>query len=129
MLLPVLALSLALGAKDPAVDRTEKFIAKLVEVKPDDGKLTAKDKEANQKIFSELDGYFDFDALTAAPIMPRLDKFSADQKAEFYKKFKELIRLIAYPDSGSFFKKAKYTVGDAKPQGDVVTVPIDAKVV
>ena len=60
MLLPVLALSLALGAKDPAVDRTEKFIAKLVEVKPDDGKLTAKDKEANQKIFSELDGYFDF---------------------------------------------------------------------
>jgi ABC-type transporter MlaC component len=122
-------LCLALAAKPAAVERTESFVNTLLKVKPDDGKLTAKDKEANQKLFTELDGFFDFDTLTTAPIAPRADKFSAEQKAEFSKKFRELIRLIAYPDSGSFFKKADYKVGDPKEAAGEITVPIDAKVV
>ncbi|MGQ0503904.1 MAG: ABC transporter substrate-binding protein [Myxococcaceae bacterium] len=119
----------AFAQSAPAQKRTEAFIAALLKVKPDDGKLTKADKDANQKVFSELDGYFDWDSLVNTPITPRVDKFSAAEKTEFQKKFKELVRLVAYPDSGSFFKKAKYTVGSPKEDKDVTTVPIDAKVV
>jgi ABC-type transporter MlaC component len=125
LLLPTAALAQAPNAQK----RTEAFIAALLRVKPDDGKLTKADKDANQKVFTELDTYFDWDYLVSSPIQPKLDKFSAAEKAEYLKKFKELVRLIAYPDSGSFFKKAKYTVGTPKEEKDVITVPIDAKVV
>ena len=125
LLVPTLAL-----AESPASQkRTEAFVAGLLKVKPDDGKLSKADKDANLKAYLELDGYFDFDHLTTAPIAPRADKFSPAEKADFAKKFRELIRLIAYPDSGAFFKKAKYTVGAPKEQGEVSIVPIDAKVV
>lgn len=129
LLSALLAPGLAAAKGHPAVERTEAFIAGLLKVKPDDGKLSAADKEANQKVFGQLDGFFDYDQLTGQPISPRADKFSPAEKAEFQKKFRELIRLIAYPDSGAFFKKAKYTVGAPKEQGELITVPIDAKVV
>ncbi|MBI3185510.1 MAG: ABC transporter substrate-binding protein [Myxococcales bacterium] len=116
-------------AKHPAVERSEGFIASLLKVKPDDGKLSAADKAANEKVFTQLDGYFDFDRLTAEPISPRADKFTPAEKAEFQKKFRELIRLVAYPDSGGFFRRAKYTLADPKEEGEVVTVQLDAKVV
>lgn len=130
ILLTALLLPL-LSAAQPAtaVKRTDSFIALLLKVKSDDGKLTAKDKEANQKIFAELDGYFDWDRLLNDPIAPRVDKFSAAEKADYLKKFKEVIRLVAYPDSGGFFRKATYTLSPPKEQGDLVTVTIDAKVV
>ncbi len=125
-----LLLPAAAFAEGPnAQKRTEAFIAALLKVKPDDGKLTKADKDANQKVFTELDAFFDWDYLVSSPIQPRIDKFSAAEKAEYLKKFKELVRLIAYPDSGSFFKKAKYTVGAPKEEKDITTVPIDAKVV
>ncbi len=127
LLLPGLAL--AQGHGPAAAKRTEAFISALLKVKQDDGKLTKSDKEANQKIFAELDTFFDFERLTTDPIKPRAEKFSAEEKAEFAKKFKEVIRLVAYPDSGAFFRKAKYTVGAAKEEGELAVVPIDAKVV
>jgi ABC-type transporter MlaC component len=127
LLLPGLALAQAQGPA--AVKRTEAFVNALLKVKSDDGTLTKADKDANQKIFTELDGFFDFERLTTEPIKPRADKFSADEKSEFAKKFKEVIRLVAYPDSGAFFRKAKYTLGAPKEEGEVVIVPIDAKVV
>lgn len=123
--------AVALAGKHPAVERTEKFVALLLKVKQaEEGKtLAAADKAANEKVFKELDGYFDYDHLTSAPISPRADKFSKDEKAEFQKKFREVIRLVAYPDSGSFFRKAKWTLGEPKEKGDVVVVPMDCKVV
>lgn len=119
----------ALAGKPAAVERTEKFVELLLKVKPDDGKLTPAQKEANQKLFTELDLFFDYDRLTGDSIAPRAEKFSPAEKAEFQKKFRELIRLIAYPDSGAFFKKTRYTIGAVKEQGEAITVPIDAKVV
>lgn len=119
----------AFADASPAVKRTEAFINGLLKVKQDEGNLTKADKDANQKVFTELDGYFDFDRLTSDPITPRVDKFSSAQKADFLKKFRELIRLIAYPDSGAFFRKAKYTLSPAKEQGELAVVTIDAKVV
>ncbi|MFZ5468787.1 MAG: MlaC/ttg2D family ABC transporter substrate-binding protein [Myxococcota bacterium] len=126
MLLPLPALA---QKPAPATARTEAFIAALLKVKPDDGKLSAADKAANEKAFTELDGFFDYDYLTSAPISKRADKFTAEQKADFQKKFRELIRLVAYPDSGAFFKKAKYTLKPPVEKGEQVDVTIDAKVV
>jgi phospholipid transport system substrate-binding protein len=116
---------------DAAKKRTEAFINLLLKVKsPEEGKTLSKaDQEANQKVFSELDGYFDWDNITHSPIAPRADKFKPEEKAEFTKKFREVIRLVAFPDSGAFFRKAKYTVSPGKAEGDLTTVSIDAKVV
>ena len=130
VILSILALpGAALAKGHPAVERTEGFIAALLKVKQDDGKLTAADKAANQKVFVELDGFFDFDHLVSSPITPRADKFSAAEKAEYSKKFREVVRMVAYPDSGGFFKKAKYTIGAVKEEREVTIVPIDAKVI
>lgn len=130
VLTPMLALAAdALG--DAGKKRTESFINLLLKVKQSDaGPLAKADQEANQKVFSELDGYFDWDHLVSEPIKPRTDKFSPAERDEFGKKFKEVIRLVAYPDSGSFFRKAKYAITAPKvdpADKDKVTVGIDAK--
>ena len=70
----------------------------------------------------------DFETLTTRPIEPRADKFSPKQKAEFTAKFRELIRGIAYPDSGGFFRDAKMKVGAPVEKGDATVVPVDANV-
>ena len=79
-------------------------------------------------MFAEIDKFMDFEALTTRPIEPRADKFSAKQKAEFSSKFRDLIRAIAYPDSGSFFRDAKMKFGAAAEKGEATVVPIDASV-
>ncbi len=119
-----LTLSLALPAfaasADDAKKRTEGFIAALLKVKAvEDGKppLSAADKAANDKVFTELDGYFDWVALTSEPVSTRVDKFSKDELAAFQKKFKDVIRLVSYPDSGTFFRKAKWSIASSKDDG------------
>jgi len=127
VLVPALAFAEGLG---PAgTKRAEAFINLLLKVKQSDaGPLSKADQEANQKVFAELDGFFDWDFLMSEPVKPRADKFSAAEKDEFTKKFREVLRLVAYPDSGSFFRKAKYKLTDPKEDGaDKVTVGIDAK--
>ena len=68
----------------------------------------------------------DFDTLTTKPIEPRAAKFSAKQKTEFATKFKDVVRRIAYPDSGEFFRDAKLKFGAATEKGEATVVPIDA---
>jgi ABC-type transporter MlaC component len=129
-----LALCLSLPAaaadrSDEAKKRTQAFIDGLLKVKQaEEGKpLSAAEREANQKIFTELDGYFDWAYLTSEPVATRADKFSKEERAEFDKKFKEVIRLVAYPDSGAFFRKAKWSISGAKDDGgDKATVTIAA---
>lgn len=126
LLVPVLAYA---DTADAAKKRTESFIALLLKVKQSDaGPLSKADQEANQKVFTELDGYFDWDYLMTEPIKPRADKFTAAEKTEFTQKFREVLRLVAYPDSGSFFRKAKYQLNPPKVgEGELVAVGIDAK--
>lgn len=129
-LLFVLALSVAGPAvaapRSPAAERTDAFIATFKKVKS--GATSAADKAANEKVFAALDGFFDFDTLTAQPIAPRADKFSPAQKEEFSKRFRAIVRGSAYPDSGAFFSRAKLKVGEAKAAGDDQLVTIDASV-
>lgn len=115
-------------AADPAVARTEAFIAAFKKVKAGD-KLSAADKKANEKVFAELDQFMDFDALTNKPIEPRAAKFTAKQKAQFTTDFKDLIRKIAYPDSGEFFREAKMKMGAPAEKAGATAVPIDAHLV
>lgn len=125
-LLPTLALA---ALPEDGQKRTNAFIEKLMAVKSvETGKLAKADADANAKTFTDLDGFFDWDYLMSEPVKPRIDKFSPAEKEEFTKKFKEVLRLVAYPDSGSFFKTAKYKVSIGKEDGaDKVIVPIEAK--
>jgi phospholipid transport system substrate-binding protein len=134
LLLAVAAGSLILiGAATPtwaapaAVERTEALIATFKKVKSGD-KLTAADRKANEALFAELDKFMDFEAFTTTPIEPRAAKFSAKQKAEFATKFKDLIRAIAYPDSGTFFRDAKMKIGAPAEKAGATVVPVDASV-
>jgi ABC-type transporter MlaC component len=127
-----LAISLPAFAADrgeEAKKRTQAFIDNLLKVKQaEEGKeLTKADKDANAKVFSELDGFFDWAYLTSEPLATRADKFKPAERDEFDKKFKEVIRLVAYPDSGSFFRKAKWKIASGKDDGgDKATVRIEA---
>lgn len=122
------SLALAQGLGDAAKKRTEAFINLLLKVKSSDaGPLSKADQDANQKVFLELDTYFDWDYLLNEPIAPRVAKFSKPEREEFTKKFKEVIRLVAYPDSGGFFRKAKYKLTPPKEDGDKAVSGIDAK--
>ena len=112
-------------AADPAVKRTEAFIEAFKKVKSGDT-LSAAEKKANQKAFAALDGFFDFDTLTSRPLEPVAAKFSAKQKAKFARDFRDLIRRIAYPDSGEFFRDAKLKMGTPKQADGQTVVPIDA---
>ena len=118
----------ARAASSPAAERTESFIAAFKKVKSGD-KASAADKKANQAAFTALDKFMDWDTLTTRPIEPRAAKFSAAQKKEFATKFKDVVRRMAYPDSGDFFREAKLKIGEATEKGEATVVPIDAHVV
>jgi ABC-type transporter MlaC component len=129
LVLAFLALPLAAAAPPPApVARTEALIAAFQAVKPDDGKLTAADRRANELAFAALDSFFDFETLTTEPIRPHRAKFTAAQRQEFAGKFRELIRLVAYPGTGAFFRKAKRTVGVPRDAGDARVVDVELRV-
>jgi phospholipid transport system substrate-binding protein len=112
-------------AADPATARTEAFINAFKKVKSGDS-LTAADKAANEKAYAELDKFMDFETLTTKPLEPRAAKFSAKQKATFATEFRDLIRRIAYPNSGDFFRDAKLKFGPPSEKEGATVVPVDA---
>ena len=128
MLLKTLTVALALlapfaasaAAKDPAQAKTDQMIAAFKAVKAGAGEA------ANAKPYATLDSLIDYDTITARSIEPRAAKFTAAQKAQFYKRFRELIRLQAYPDSGAFFRDAKLTFKPVTTEGNVSNVPFRA---
>lgn len=119
--------ALAAEKTPPGKERAEQFIATLMKVKKDEGKLTDADKAANAKLFLELDNFLNFETLTTKPVAPKADKFKPDEMASFKSKFKELIRMIAYPKAGNFFKTAKLEWPAEKAQGELIVVPLNVK--
>jgi phospholipid transport system substrate-binding protein len=117
------------AAEDPAA-RTNALIDAFKQVrKADEGKtLTAEDKQANLATFSLLDTFLDFDRLTSDAIAPHKASLSEEQLQHYKQSFRELIRLVAYPDSGAFLKRAKITVSPPKLNGATASVTMDAKV-
>ena len=125
--LPAAALAAEKALATPGKDRAESLIATFKKVKKDDGKLTDADRSANAKFFAELDGYLDFDNLTTKPIAPRADKLKPEEMAAFKSKFRELIRLIAYPNAGNFFRKATWEHQAEQQKGELLLAPLKVK--
>jgi phospholipid transport system substrate-binding protein len=123
--LAALAAAPAVLAADPAAARTEAFINAFKKVKSGDT-LSPADKKANEKAFAELDKFMDFETLTSKPLEPRAAKFTAKQKAQFATEFRDLVRRIAYPNSGDFFRDAKLKIGAPAEKAGATAVPIDA---
>lgn len=111
----------------PGKDRAEALVATFKKVKKDDGKLTEAEKAANAALFTELDGYLDFESLVSKPIAPRADKLKPEEMASFKSKFRELIRLIAYPNAGNFFRKATYAFQPEQAKGELILVAAKVK--
>jgi phospholipid transport system substrate-binding protein len=83
--------------------------------------------QASERAFVVLDGFLDFDALTQEPIRPHAARFDAKQRAEFTNKFREVVRLVAYPDSGEFFRKADIRVSAPREGKGGTWVEFDAR--
>jgi ABC-type transporter MlaC component len=113
--------SSALAAEGGATQRTEALIAAFKKVK------TGADAKGNAAAYAELDGFLAFDTLTSMAIETRADKFTAAQRTEFKTTFRELVRQIAYANSGDFFRKAEVKVLAPKAKGDVTVVTLDTR--
>ncbi len=85
-----------------------------------------KDAAANRKVYERLDEFFDYDRLTSVPIGPIESRFTPAQRAEFSRKFRELIRGLSFGDSGSFFRRAKIAWGTAREENGEFVVPLEA---
>lgn len=119
-LLVGLALPLAQGAAPApaaALDRSKGVVAAFLRV-------PAKAGPARDQAFKDLDGFLDLDGIVAGAIAPRRDKLAAPELARYEKRFRELLRVVAYTDSGDFFRTAKLTWGSPTAKGEEALVPV-----
>jgi phospholipid transport system substrate-binding protein len=72
--------------------------------------LPTADREANAAIYKRLDDFYDFHTLASEPLEPHKAKLTAAQQAKIKPIFEELIRLVAYPKSGTFLREAEYQI-------------------
>lgn len=111
----------ALAAQQPA-EAARQLVAAFEKVK------TGAPATQNAAAYAELDRMIDFETISSRVIEPRAEKLSAAQKSEFHANFRELIRLIAYPDTGEFFRRAKLAWKPSKSAGAQTIVALDVRV-
>ncbi|MGI5861810.1 MAG: ABC transporter substrate-binding protein [Myxococcales bacterium] len=116
----------ARSAEPDVAAQTNALVAAFKKAKPDDGKLSKADREANAKAFAELDALLDGEYFTSVSIQPRADKFSPEQLTRFKSMFWQVVQLVAYPNSGAFFREAKLTFEKPTQKGEVWAAPIKA---
>lgn len=123
------AAQVAMAADEPT-SRTNSLLTTFKKVKtaPEGKALAPTDTQANQAVFMELDGYFDYPTLTAGAIEPHKNKLTPAQQTKVKESFTELIRLVSYPNSGTFLRDAKYTVKPGKKEGEKAQVVMHAEV-
>lgn len=117
LLLPAAGLA---APADEALTRTKALVAAFARVPPTEG-------PARAKAFADIDGFLALDDLTSQAVAPREAKFSPRELARFKKDFREVLRLVAYGESGAFFRKARITWGAPEAKGEELRVA--AKVV
>ena len=124
-----LALPFGALAEQTPMQRTEGLIAAFKAVKnaPEGSVLTAADKKANTAAFGVLDTFLLRESITGAPLKPHLKAFSGTQLVDFEALFWRTLRLIAYPDSGVFFRTAKYTLKVGPKTGTSATINMHAE--
>ncbi len=124
----VLAAPISAHAQQTPMQQTTGLIEafKAVKAAPEGTKLGPADKKANAAAFVVLDGFLWEEAITGAPLKPHLKAFSKAQLLTFKTLFWKALRLIAYPDSGVFFKTAKYSLKAGPKVDDLSTVAMHA---
>ena len=88
-------------------------------------KLSPAELANNKKIYGQLDQLIDFKKLTEGPVKPHKKSLSKKQVKTIKTLFKDAIRNIAYPKSGSFFRGAELTWGTPTAKGKQTDVPLD----
>lgn len=128
LLLTLFAQAAQAGPGGNPADRTREMsdVMKAIASAPEGGKLSPEQEASNCKRYTELDGYFDYDTIVGTALASVSTKMGKPETTEFKSKFRELIRLIAYPDSGSFFRRAKSSIAPAKVQGVTATVIMES---
>ena len=62
------------------------------------------------------------------PVLPKRERFTSDQLKRFTQTFRSLLRLIAYPESGKFFREAEIKIQGAQKDKDTFKVVIDGRI-
>jgi ABC-type transporter MlaC component len=117
----------AAHAESP-VDRTHKLIEtfKTVKAPPEggDGKLSPADQAANAKVFTALDGFFDFPTFTVDCLGPAAGKLSAAQAKEAKERLVHILRRRGYSNGGSVFNEGVIQMGKPVDRGGGTAVPL-----
>jgi ABC-type transporter MlaC component len=87
--------------------------------------LSEVDRRANGAAFLALDAFFDYERIAGDAIAPRKAAFSAEQLKKFMADFREVIRLVAYPDSGRALGKATSNIKAGAKRADKKLVDVD----
>ncbi len=82
-------------------------------------------KQTDETAYKNVDAFINFNILSQDAIKPHRDKFSAQQASTFQTLFTQLIRLIAYPDTGLFFTENKYSYGKAINKDNLTLIPLN----
>ncbi|MBI5509117.1 MAG: ABC transporter substrate-binding protein [Deltaproteobacteria bacterium] len=120
---PLLLLSFLAGTAADPVTRTEALVATFKAVKTKTNAaapLSDADRKQNGATFALLDDFFDFDRITNDAIGDLKSRFAPDALKQFLANFKDVIRLVAYPNSGAALAKAKLHL-KAGPKRDTAT--------
>ena len=105
---------LALAAASP-LDQTKAFIAAL-----------AAAEKNNDKSYSSIDSFINYDRITSEAIKPHLNQFTEKQATTVKQLLKKIIRMVAFPKSAEFYKSAKYTLSEAVVKDDASVVQLVA---
>lgn len=99
-------------AQDAGSTQTTELIDTFCQVKPlpEEGALSDADRAGNKVAFAKLDALFDFGTLTATAIEPHKAQLTDAQLTAYAKQFKEMVRLMAFPNAGQAFSKAEWAV-------------------
>jgi phospholipid transport system substrate-binding protein len=109
---------------------TQSFInaLKVVKAAPENGSLEAAARKANQNAFAQVDAFFDFNRVIDDPIAPHKNKLSATQLKRYHVAFRDLIRLVAYPQSSTFLHTAEIKIQKPTVTDKTAQVPMHAYV-
>jgi len=113
-LLILMSLTIPAFAGLSPLETTKAFVESMKSVKTD-----------GENSYPKIDTFINFDHLTTETIRPHLKSFNDKQIKTFKPLLQQLIRLVAYPQSGDFYTDSKYTYRKPTVNGDNAYVVMD----
>lgn len=84
--------------------------------------LTKQQMAENDKIGREIGEIFDFDSLIKGALQDQWNDMSQQQRNDFFKKFKELIELVAYSQGSYFYNNSDSEFKKAVEDGGKIKI-------